>query len=203
MLPRARPGWLLVLLGLALLAPAARAEGLAEVGFHGAPDEMDLGPDGSATAPVTVVLRVATGCAEATSVPVVVSAAGTDGLRAAFDRAEAILDVPPGPGPHEARQTLALHVTGVGPGMVRLDAQPRFPPGSCLGLAGVQDPHATQAVKVSPPLPAAPGGKAGTDGTRPIALQEPPGRSPLVPLLVAGAALGAGLLLRGRSWRDT
>jgi hypothetical protein len=201
---RPRAGWAPVLAAatLLLLAPPARADGLAEVGFAAAPREVDLGPQGSAVAPVTVFLRVATGCAEATSVPVVVSVAGTDGLRAAFDRAEAVLHLPAGPGPQEARQTLDLHVTGVGPGTLRLDAEARFPPQSCLGLAGAQD-RASHAVAVASPATAPPPGQAEPDGTRPIALKEAPPRDPMLPLLVAGAALGIGLLLRARPWKGT
>lgn len=201
---RARPGWTFVLaaVALALVAPAARADGLAEVGFVRAPRHVDLGPQGAASVPVTVFLRVPTGCAEAVAVPVVVGVAATDGLRAALDRAEAVLEVPPGPGPKEARATLSLHVTGVGPGTLRLDAEARLPPESCLGLAGAQD-RASHSVQVAAPRALPQTGQAEPGGTRPISLHEEPPRDPFVPMLVAGVALGLGLLLRARPWRGS
>lgn len=196
------PSVLLALAALALLAPSAAAADLAEVGFSRAPTRLDLGPEGAATVPVTVFLSVPTGCVGEVPVPVAVDAAATDGLRAAFDRAEAVLRVPAGPGPHRAEAQLGLHVSGVGPGIVSLRAEARFPPESCLGLAGAQA-VAKGSLEVAAPPSLRVEGRADAGGTRPIALAEAWSHGDVVPVLlvVAAGALALGLAFRERASR--
>lgn len=195
-------GWTLLLAMLALLAPPAAAAELAEAGFSGTPRELDLGPQGAASVPVTVFLEVATGCAGEVAVPVAVDSAATDGLRAAFERAEAVLRVPPGPGPHRVEATLGLAVSGVGPGVVTMRAQAVFPPESCLGLAGAEAGAGASLAVAAPPAPRG-DGTGGADGTRPIVLAEEDRADALLPTLLLVAAGGMALLvaLRGRSLR--
>lgn len=201
-------GLALLLLVVASSAPAAAQRDEAppgraatvEAGFAGAPASVDLGPEGSARVPVTLLLEVAgSGCSEPTAVPVAVGVEPTDGLRAALDRAEAVLEVPAGPGPHRVGETLALHVSGVGPGLVRVVARPLVSPESCLGLAGAPS-QAEATLEVAAPA-GAPQGQAEAGGTRPIRLAEG-GPGPVRTFLLAGAAgVAVALLLRARPWK--